>query len=408
MRERPREGSAELIRDRQIRRDVGIEHVAEVAPIPHLLHVLPDFDVGGPEVRVVHLANRFAGRYRHTVVSLDGEMSCAARLEAGVDVELVSLRARKSGGLDPGNLARFRSFLRRSRPDILLTYNWGAIEWALANRWFPVAPHLHFEDGFGPDEVSRQLPRRVLFRRLALGGTRTTLVVPSRTLERLATKIWGFAPERVFRIPNGIDCVRFADEGGTTPRRAAAGLATATVATIGTVGVLRPEKNIARLLRCFAAAAAQTPMRLIVAGAGPEQPALEQLAAALGIADRVDFWGRIDAPEEALGAFDVFALSSDTEQMPYTVIEAMAAGLPVVATAVGDIPDMVAEENRPFLTETWDEEGFARRLVLLADVPALRRQVGAANQARAFREFGLDAMCAAYDALLMRIVSHSV
>ena len=94
-------------------------------------------------------------------------------------------------------------------PDLLLTYNWGAIEWALADRIRPVCPHLHVVDGFGPEEARAQLPRRVWLRRLALSG-RTTVVVPSQSLRALATAVWGLNPGRVRHIPNGVDAAALA------------------------------------------------------------------------------------------------------------------------------------------------------------------------------------------------------
>jgi hypothetical protein len=137
---------------------------------------------------------------------MDGDYACAARIDAGVPLELAPMPVVKGGGLSIANLRRFRSTIRAARPDLLLTYNWGAIEWALANRLAPLCRHVHFEDGFGPDEADgRQLARRVWLRRLALSG-RSEIVVPSRLLERIARERWRFAARRVRYIPNGVDC----------------------------------------------------------------------------------------------------------------------------------------------------------------------------------------------------------
>jgi len=117
---------------------------------------------------------------------------------------------RKTRSLSLANLKRFRQLLGTLRPDLLLTYNWGAIEWAIANRWRPLCRHLHFEDGFGPQESpSRQSGRRVLTRPAGIVGTQH-IIVPSRTLYDLATGRWRIAPDHVIHLPNGIDCSRFA------------------------------------------------------------------------------------------------------------------------------------------------------------------------------------------------------
>ena len=356
---------------------------------PHLLHVFPSFAVGGPQVRFTDIANRLAGKYRHTVISLDGAIDCASRLASDATVRLMPLAARKSSGLDLGNLRHFRRLLGDIRPDVLLTYNWGAVEWALANRWFSVAQHIHFEDGFGPEESTTQLRRRLIFRRLAFGA-HTTLVVPSLTLQRLATQTWRFKPAKVIRIPNGIDCERFV----ASRDKPACG-----TTVIGTVGALRAEKNFARLIRCVAAMPSAFSRSLVIAGDGPERDRLENAALACGLAESVEFMGAMDRPERLMKDLDIFALSSDTEQMPYAVIEAMAARLPVVATDVGDIRAMVAKENRPFIVARDDEAGFAAALDRLAADAALRRRLGSANRTRAIAEFDLNKMCERYDDL---------
>src|SRR5262249_56226371 len=94
--------------------------------------------------------------------------------------------------------------LRRTGPDLLLTYNWGSIEWAATNRLWRVAPHIHFESGFGPEEAHRQIPRRALARRFALRRAQR-VVVPSHNLVRIATEIWRLDTRQVAYVPNGVD-----------------------------------------------------------------------------------------------------------------------------------------------------------------------------------------------------------
>jgi glycosyltransferase involved in cell wall biosynthesis len=284
-----------------------------------------------------------------------------------------------------GNVRRFRGMLRELRPHALVTGNWGAIEWAIANAW-PLARHIHTEDGFGPDEHDRQLPRRVLTRRIVL--RRSTVVLPSRTLWRIATEVWRLAPARLRYIPNGIDLARFAP--AAEPAR--------EVPVIGCVAALRAEKNLPRLLRAFRLVADKMPARLVIVGDGPERGALEALAGTLGLGARVTFTGHVAEPQRLYADFDIFALSSNTEQMPMTVLEAMAAALPVAATDVGDIKDMLAAGNRDFITPL-DDAALADALVALLRQPALRRAVGAANRARAESDYDQETMFRAWRAL---------
>ncbi|MGI9436759.1 MAG: glycosyltransferase family 4 protein, partial [Geminicoccaceae bacterium] len=279
------------------------------------------------------------------------------------------------------------------RPKVLLTYNWGSIEAALANRLAPLCPHLHFEDGFGLDEASgRQLPRRVWARRLALSG-KSTIVVPSKTLLDVARSRWRFRSKRLRYIPNGIDCERFAalNTDGVQPLRKRA-----NEILIGTVSSLRPEKNLGRLLRVFATLMSEQPLRLVIACDGPERGSLEALAARLDIEDRVVFAGRQQAPEAMLGQLDIFALTSDTEQMPYCLIEAMATGLPAVVTDVGDVRSMLPPANQAMITAPSDEAALADRLSRLIEQPEQRIRLGELNRDHAQRHFDRDVMLNSY------------
>jgi glycosyltransferase involved in cell wall biosynthesis len=349
-----------------------------------MLSVFSTFAVGGPQVRFATLANRLGPAFRHAIVAMDADHGCAERLEPGLDIAWPAVPIRKGDTL--ANLRAFRQALRRIRPDVLVTYNWGAIEWALANL-LPLVRHIHIEDGFGPEEQAGQIPRRVWTRRLAL--RRSTVVVPSRTLWRIATEQWRLPERRLRYIPNGIDLGRFA------PRSGGGG----SGVTIGTVAALRAEKNLARLLRAFARLPGGIGARLLIVGDGPERPTLEAQAETLGIAGRVTFAGHVADPAPLYGTFDLFALSSDTEQMPLSVLEAMAAGLPVASTDVGDVRAMLAEANAAHVVSRQDDAALAGALRRLAENPALRQALGAANRAKAERDFDERAMVQAYGAL---------
>ena len=164
---------------------------------------------------------------------------------------------------------------------------------------------------------------------------------------------------------------------------------------IGTVAALREEKNIFRIVRAFATLPAG---RLIIVGDGPQRPALEALAATLGVAQRVEFAGHHSDTVPFYAGFDIFALSSDTEQMPLSVIEAMASGLPVVSTDVGDVRLMLAEPNRPYVTRL-DDGAFAAALAGLIADPVGRRRIGDANRLKAEQDFDQAAMFAAHASL---------
>lgn len=371
-----------------------------MSPRRLLLHVFSTFAVGGPQVRFCAMANRFGPDlghvdWRHDIVAMDGNTACRERLHPDVPAAFPAIDRRKGDTL--GNVRRFRRALRALRPDVLVTYNWGAIEWAMANA-FAGVPHVHVEDGFGPEERARQIPRRVLLRRLLL--RRAKVVLPSLTLLRVATETWRLDPRRLRHIPNGIDLTSFAPAARTPfpPNESVHDDGAPNDGpVIGTVAALRPEKNLGRLLRAFALVPHGT-ARLVVVGDGPERAALEALARTLGVAGRVRFAGHMADPRRAYRGFDLFAMSSDTEQMPLAVLEAMASGLPVAATNVGDIAAMLAEANRPYVTPL-EDTALAAALAGLLDRPTLRRELGEANRDRVGREYDQAAMLRAYAGL---------
>ena len=320
-----------------------------------LLHAFSTFELGGSQARFVQLANAFGPAYRHLIVAMDGRAMAGDRLGPSVDWQLMNIENRRGGAL--ANRAAYREALREWRPDLVFSYNWGAIEWAAGNLPQHV-PHVHVEDGFGAGETLRQMPRRVWGRRAILGLGHASVVVPSRRLAEHARTWW--VPQRRLRyIPNGVptgaaEVARPAVPGGRP-------------LVIGTVAGLRPEKNLSRLIRAFAAARQDNDLRLLVIGDGPQRGALEALAAELGVASSVEFTGYLRQPQDRLREMDLFALSSDTEQQPISMLEAMALGIPVVATRVGDVPFIVpANASDAVLCEP-DDAAFTRTLRAVLD-----------------------------------------
>ena len=146
----------------------------------------------------------------------------------------------------------------------------------------------------------------------------------------------------------------------------------------GTLGGLRPEKNLGRLLRIAAMLPKDLRWRLVIAGEGQERAALEAQAHALGLSERVVWTGFVERPGSLLGELDVYVLTSDTEQMPISVLEAMAVGLPVLATDVGDLRLMLPAQSRSTCLFAREEENaFAERLAALLASPDERRRLGA-------------------------------
>jgi glycosyltransferase involved in cell wall biosynthesis len=363
-----------------------------------LLHILPSFAPGGSQSRVATLISRLGNSFAHTIVAIDGDFSALSRVGSHASVDWLPFKLTASGTLHMGNLLRLRQLLRTQRPDVLVTYNWGTIEMALANRIRPICPHLHCEDGFSGSAAAAGEPRRRhLLRRLVLGPS-SRLVVPSRTLLDVATRVWRIPQERVHYLPNGVDTDRF-HPAAVRHGQSATGL-NGTV-TIGTLCRLSAEKNIPRLLRAFAPLASAGSIRLVIAGEGPERDKLRRLRSSLELEDTVDLPGETDDAPGFLRGIDIFALSSDSEQMPYGILEAMACGLPIIATDVGDVHSMLSEANRGFVVPAADADAFADGIARLVQSPDLRREIGAANRHHVCNEFDAATMIARYRNLLL-------
>lgn len=359
-------------------------------PPVRVLHCHSTFAPGGKEMRAVRLMNAFGDAAEHAVLSsVPGQLGARAAIAPRVRSAFPDDAPALAGPPDPIRLWRLSRYLARF--DLVLSYNWGAFDAVMARRLFGGPPLVHHEDGFNLDEAAALKPARNLYRRLGLPGA-FRLVVPSRRLERIALGAWRQPPGRVVRIANGVPVARFAGPPGVPitgfERRPGE-------IVVGTVAGLRAVKNLPRLVRSFAAMRSRL-SRLIIVGEGPECERIAAAAATAGIASRLLMPGFLADPAGWIGHFDVFALSSDSEQFPIALVEAMAAGLPAVATDVGDVAAIVSDDNRPLIVDSNDEAAFAAALDSLADQPRLRHAIGAANREKAIAEYDEARMISAY------------
>ncbi|MCP1470503.1 glycosyltransferase involved in cell wall biosynthesis [Sphingobium sp. OAS761] len=361
---------------------------------PSILHVHGSFSLGGKEARAVRLMNIWGDKARHSIVSADPDaMGARAAIDPTVDVDFPD---GPSFAGKPG-LARYRvitAFLRRF--DLILTYNWGSMDAVMAHRLAGGAaaglpPLIHHEDGFNADETAGLKTKRNLFRRVGLKSAHA-MVVPSVRLEGIARNVWKQPAGKVHLIRNGIDIARYADP--PAPDAIPALRRTPGKLLVGTLAGLRAVKNIPRLVR--AVARHRDRLQLVVVGEGPERDAIMAEAAACGL-DDICMAGFMDQPWRFVGLFDIFALSSDSEQFPISLVEAMAAGVPAASMDVGDVANMVSTENRPFIVS--DEPGLAGALGRLAEDAGLRRRLGEANRQRAVRDYAEHSMVDSYACL---------
>ncbi len=353
-----------------------------------LLHVFPSFEVGGAQRRLAQLVNGLGRDFNHVLFAMDNCYDALSLVEDGVSLSILDQNI-PSGTIQ--RVASFRKALKEANPHRLITYNWGSIEWALARIGMSL-PHLHIEDGFGREESEKRFRRRSWARRIILSRG-STLILPSKLLYGIARDEWKLAESKIHYVPNGVDTNRFS----TTPSPAfLKGKGIPEDKTVfATVAGLRREKNIPRLLKAYRDLADREACHLVIAGGGDLLDALGRLVDEFGMAQEVTFLGPISEPERVLAGVDVFVLSSDTEQMPLSILEAMATGLPIASVDVGDVKEMVSVENRGHIVEK-NYHSLSVVMEEFANSPALRAEVGKANRAKAEAIFSMDEMISTY------------
>ena len=357
-----------------------------------IVHVVFSLKMGGQERLILNLSRALHGRGHHvSVVCLTegGEL----RSEFGpVDV----IDVPRHGGFEPTLYLKLARVFARARPDVVHTHNPGPLMYGVpAARAALVRRVVHTKHGANAVYTTRSLAlARVAARMVtAFVPVSEETAAVARRLERV--------PERVLRvIPNGIPLAQFGKSAETRARvRAELGIPNDAF-LVGTVGRLVVEKDYPLLVRAMAPLLGER-RRLLIVGEGPERGAIEAAIAASvpeGARRYVTLAGeRRDVPS-VLAALDLFALSSRTEGLPLVLPEAMASGLPVVATAVGGIPGIVPA-SVGVLVPAGDEAALRGALDTLASDELKRRRLGDAAHVYAHSRFSIEEMTTAYERL---------
>ncbi|MCW5632295.1 MAG: TIGR03088 family PEP-CTERM/XrtA system glycosyltransferase [Rubrivivax sp.] len=368
------------------------------APPPLVVHVIHHLVIGGMENGLVNIINTMAETaYRHAVLCIEDFSDFRQRIHRP-DVQVYALNRSRIGtwALRRALYGHFRSL----RPAIVHSRAMSGLDALLPACLAGVRCRVHGEHGWDVDNLRGQRIKPRLLRRLHAPMV-TRYVAVSRDLERYLVHGIGVSPERITHICNGVDTERFAPARDRDLSWLPEDFRRPGVLRVGTVGRLQPVKDQATLLRAFAAwlardSGARAQARLVLVGDGPLAAPLRELAGALGLADRCFFAGaRHDVPR-TLGALDLFVLPSLNEGISNTVLEAMAAGLPVLVTAVGGNVELVpdGEVGRHFVPG--DVFTLADLLQAYGADIGLRRAHAQAARARALAKYSLPVMVGAY------------
>lgn len=361
-----------------------------------VVHLVPVFDVGGMEIGVTKIVNGAdPARVQGAICSFTPVARFRERLNPGVQL----FELHRQSAFDFRLVAQLRALLTRERFDIVHSHAWGTLcEGYAAARLAGVLRIVHGEHG-----TMETRPRNLRVQRLVWHRVDRVLSVSERLADRMAREV-GYPRDRIQTIRNGLDLERWAsgDRGAT---RAALGARPDDVLVLA-VGRLVPVKNHALLMAAIAQARrGGARCRLLIAGDGPLRSELEAHSRILGIESEVMLLGaRADVPD-LLAACDVFVLSSDSEGMSNTIIEAMAAGRPVIATNVGGNAELVVDGQTGLLVESGNAGAMASAIASLTPDCARREAMGGAGRARAEREFSLGRMIAEYERMYLDVAA---
>jgi sugar transferase (PEP-CTERM/EpsH1 system associated) len=352
-----------------------------------IAHIVFRFDYGGLENGLVNLVNTMDPSVgRHTIIALTGVTAIAERLLPG-RAEVVALG--KKPGQDPAAYWRLYRLLRRIRPHVVHTRNVGTLDCQLV-AWLAGVPiRVHGEHGWDTHDPFGRRRRYRLMRR-ALFPLVHTVIPLSQELERWLVDTVGVGAGKLERICNGVDCERFRPE----PSARESG-----VITFGSVTRFSEIKDPLNVLRAFERLRAlrpEAPVRLLMVGDGALLPEARAFVEGAGLGDAVTFAGEALDVRPWLARMDLFVLGSRREGISNTILEAMAMGLPVIATAVGGNGELIADGETGCLVPAGDANALAEAMARYVDDPAMARRHGCGARQRAVQTFSLPAMAGRY------------
>ena len=378
----------------------ALGHNAPAMTAPLIAHIVFRLDYGGLENGLVNLINGLpTEKYRHAVICLSGYSDFHARIHRP-DVNLHALGKRP--GQDPGCYLRLRRLLRSLRPALVHTRNTGTIDCAPVAWSAGIPLRVHGCHGWDAGDLHGRRFKGRLLRQLSRPFIHHYVAV-SADMAAWLTDDNGISEDQITHICNGVDTARFHPSDGLAWHAGQRPL------IIGTVGRLDPVKDQTTLITALASLKCNPrpgwpELRLRIVGEGPERAALEHGAREAGISAAVELPGARDDIPDQLRGMDVFVLPSLNEGISNTLLEAMASGLPVIATRVGGNPELVADGQTGWLVAPRSPTAIAERLARYLDDPALASQHGAEARRRTENQFSIASMLRSYDALYSRLL----
>jgi len=375
-----------------------------------VVHVVHRFDTGGLENGVVNLINHMpAERYRHAVVALTEVTSFAKRVRRP-DTMFDALHKPPGQGL--WLYPRLLRLLRGWRPAVVHTRNLGTLEFQVPAWVAGVPARVHGEHGWDVGDLGGHSRRYQFVRRLYRPFVRHYVALSRESASYLQRHV-GVPAARITQAYNGVDASRFVPAAGGRSRIEGCPFGQGGEWIVGTVGRMQPVKDPLLLASAFVRALELSPalrqrLRLVMVGDGPLREQAQALLDAAGVAALAWLPGERSDVADIMRGLDCFVLPSLAEGISNTILEAMASGLPVLATAVGGNADLVADGDSGRIVPAADVQTLAANLVRLADDPAGARAMGARGRRIAEDRFSMQAMVATYQGVYDRLLDGQI
>ena len=355
-----------------------------------VMQVVLSLDPGGTERLVVEMTKLLAARVRTVVCCLDRPGGWTREIESrGVDV----LTIGRSPGFHPSIGLRIAGLARQRRVGVIHCHQYTPFVYGCFARLRSPGLRLVFTEHGRLSDAPPSFKRRVV--NTALGRLPGAVCAVCEDLKRHLVSE-GFAAAAVRVVYNGIDPGPRPLQEARVAARQRLGFSSASL-LVGTLARLDPVKNVGVLIEAFGAARSVVPgLQLMIVGDGPERESLETRSRETGCGSSVHFLGHRDDARSILPALDVFVNTSVSEGMSVTILEAMAASLPVVATSVGGNPELVVEGETGLLVPARSPASIAQALSQLSAAPERLRAMGSAGRARVEAQFTLERMVSQY------------
>lgn len=375
---------------------------------PLILHVIHHLFIGGMENGLVNLINRLPeSRFRHVIVCIDHSSDFGQRITRR-NVEVIPLK-RSDRGIWAVRRDLYQ-LCRTLKPAIVHSRNLSGLDALLPARLAGVRHCIHGEHGRDVDDLHGENARLIWLRKLHMPLVNRYVTV-SRDIEQYLIHKVGVKPDKVSQIYNGVDTVKFSPAThkpqGVLPDHFM-GNEKIVICTVGRIQAVKDQQTLLRAFSGFLKKypAYQSKVNLVIVGDGPLLKDLKQLAAALGVSDHVWFPGSLDSVAVILQASDIFVLPSLAEGVSNTILEAMATGLPVIATRVGGNVELVTDGLNGRLFSPGDVDGLMELLAgYIMKVDELKKH-GQAARETALERFSLTAMISNYQKIYEDCVQH--